>query len=164
MPSNKTELDLFSVPPTQAALVPSPPSPHMLHLFKNYLLFELRIRHEDGTNLKHGADVTADPPIGPINLIGKTLFSQIELMLNGTEVFNSGNKYAYRAFLETELNYGADAKDSHLTAALYQKDAPPDKVETDDNAGFQKRRNYFRSSAWVQLAAPVHCDLFAQDR
>ncbi len=93
--STKTVLDLFSVPPTQVAVEKTrwreiplsntctnegpyefhiPPGPHMFHLYKNYILFNVRIRHQDGTDLQAAP---ADQ-VGPINLIGKTFFSQLK--------------------------------------------------------------------------------------
>ncbi|MCP3662908.1 MAG: hypothetical protein GY696_10490 [Gammaproteobacteria bacterium] len=63
-----------------------------------------------------------DPLVGPINAIGKTFIKQVKLTLNGVEVFDSGDKYAYQAFMETELNYGYDARYSHLQSSLYSQD------------------------------------------
>jgi len=183
-PSSKSELELFSVPPTQVAVEHSrwreiplanactnngpyefhiPPSPHMLHLSRNYLIIELRIRNADGTNMVHPA-AGGGPLVGPINLIGKTLFNQVRLFLNGSEVFNSGTHYAYRTFLETELNFGKDAKDSQLDAALYHQDTPPADIDTANNTGLAERAGPFQNSARVQVMAPIHCDLFLQDR
>ena len=119
-PSTKTELDLFQVPPTQVAVTDSywkevqltnginnegpyefhiSPDPQMLQLSKNYLMIEFKITNADGTAL-----AAAHPMVGPINLIGSTFIKQVKVFANGTEVFDSGDKYAYRAFLETELN------------------------------------------------------------
>ena len=179
-PSTKTELELFSVPGTQVAVEKSkwreiplanactndgpyefhiPPGPHMLHLYKNYLLIEFRIRRTDGTRL-----IVGDPVVGPINLLGKTFFNEVRLILNGTEVFNSGNKYAFRSFLETELNFGTDAKNSQLQAALYCRDLPLEQIDAVTNTGLIARAGHFALSAMVQVMAPVHCDLFCQDR
>jgi hypothetical protein len=187
MPGTKSELNLFEIPPTQIAVESSrwneinlrnactnsgpyefhiAPNPQFLHLAKNYLFIEFRILRADGTNLQHGivADGNADPLIGPINLIGKTLIKQVKLMLNGTEIFDSGDKYAYRAYLETELNYGPDAKASHLQAAMYNIDTPSNRIDHRDNIGLQSRAAHFENSVWVQVMSPIHCDLFSQNK
>lgn len=189
VPSTKTELDLFQVPPTQVAVQQSrwkevhlqnpctnegpytfhiSPDPQMMHLAKNYLFMQFRIRRGDNTALVapgvEGVVPANIDSVGPINLLGKTFFRQIKLFLNGTEVFDSGTNYAYRSFLETELNYGTDAKASQLKAALYDKDKPYDHLDDANNTGWQNRRNVFRNGGWVQLMAPIHCDLFMQDR
>ena len=186
MPGTKSELNLFDVPPTQVVVENSRwneinlrnacthngpyefhigPNPQFLHLAKNYLFIQLRIVKADGDNLVHAVgDPQVDPLVGPINIIGKTFIRQMKLSLNGVEVFDSGDKYAYRAFLETELNYGYDAYKSHLQSAMYEQDGPPDSVDNDNNTGLVARARWFRESGWVQVMTPIHCDLFAQNK
>lgn len=186
VPGTKTELSLFDIPPTQVAVENTRwneinlrnactntgpyefhigPNPQFLHLAKNYLFIQLRITKEDGSVLIHNqANPQVDPLTGPINLIGKTLIRQVKLSLNGTEVFDSGDKYAFRAFLETELNYGQDARQSHLQAAMYAQDAPHNHIDDDQNVGLQTRAAPFRNSGWVQVMTPIHCDIFSQTK
>ena len=184
MPGTKSELNLFELPPTQVVVENSRwkeinlrnactntgpyefhigPDPQHLHLAKNYLLIELRITKANGNVLQH-AGAQADPLIGPINLIGKTFIKQVKLALNGTEVFDSGDKYAYRTFLETELNYGYDARYSHLQAAHYYQDTPHNHIDDAQNTALTARAEAFRDSNWVQVMAPIHCDLFSQNK
>ena len=186
LPGTKSELNLFDIPPTQVVVENSRwkeinlrnacthtgpyefhigPNPQFLHLAKNYLFIQLRIVKANGNDLIHLAgDANIDPLTGPINLIGKTFIRQVKLSLNGVEVFDSGDKYAYRAFLETELNYGHDAKKSQLQAALYFKDTPANHLDDIHNTGLTLRAQYFRDSVWVQVMAPIHCDLFDQSK
>ena len=185
-PGSKSELNLFDIPPTQvvvencrwkevnlrnACTNEGPyefhigPDPQFLHLSKNYLLARFKIVKEDGTNLVHAAAAAnVDPLTGPINLIGKTFIKQVKLILNGNEIFDSGDKYHYRSFLETELNYGYDARSSHLLASMYHQDSPTNHIDDDQNVGLQARAGYFRNSAWVEVMAPIHCDFFAQNK
>ena len=186
MPGTKSELNLFDVPPTQVVVENSRwneinlrnacthtgpyefhigPNPQFLHLAKNYLFIELRVVKETGNNLIHAAgDANIDPLVGPINIIGKTFLRQVKLSLNGMEVFDSGDKYAYRAFLETELNYGYDARFSHLQSGLYNQDTPENHIDDDQNTGLVARATGFRGSNWVHVMAPIHTDLFAQNK
>jgi hypothetical protein len=184
-PSTKTELDLFQIPPTQIAVEDCfwkevqltnginnegpyefhiAPNPQMLQLSKNYLLIEFKIVKEDDTNLAAVGEPPAQPLVGPINLIGSTFIKQVKVFINGSEVSDSGDKYAYRAFIETELNYGKDAKESLLQAALYIPDTPPDHIDDKNNTGLQARSWQFQNSAIFQVMAPLHCDIFAQNR
>ena len=71
--------------------------------------------------------------------------------------------YAYRAFLETELNYGSQTKQTRLQAAGYQVDNPPDQVNSADNMGWVARREWFDQSATVEFMALLHVDLFHQE-
>jgi hypothetical protein len=186
VPGTKTELNLFDVPPTQVAVEncrwneinlrnacshTGPyefhigPNPQYLHLAKNYLFIQLRIVKEDGTNLvsTQGA-ANVDPLTGPINAIGKTFIKQVKLAINSIDVFDSGDKYAYRAYLETELNYGHDARYSHLQSCLYYQDTPTNQIDSDRNEGLGSRAVFFRNSAWVQVMTPLHGDIFAQNK
>ena len=178
-PSTASILDLFTVPPTQVSfdqgywqeiqlansctsqgpyrfIVQS--DPHYLHLNRNYLCVKARIVKEDGQALG------ADDKVGPINLLGKTLFKQVVVLVNGKQAFDSGDLYAYRTYMETELNYSKEAKETILQAAGYAKDTPPDKVDQGENLGLASRANMFTLSQEVELMAPIHCDLFLSDR
>jgi hypothetical protein len=179
VPSTKSELDLFTVPPTQVVIKKGywaelhplnpvtnegpyefriPPDPHMLQMSKNYLYMKLKVTKTNG----HALDAAHDP-IAPINLIGKTFFKQVKLYIGGRLCFDSGDKYAYRSFLETELNYGYDAKNSHLQSALYTQESG-DGFDTAANPAFAIRANMFKNSKTVEVTAPLHIDLFMQDR
>ena len=182
LPSTKTELDLFSLPPTQvcidngywhvAKLVNSctndgpyefriEADPHYLQLSKNYLYMQIKIVKGDNTNLVHTG--AAADSVGPINLIGKTLIRQVKIQLNVRLAFDSGDMYAYRAYLETELNYGPDAKGALLASGMYAKDTPADKVDSDDNTGLESRAAWFEDSIVVELMSPIHSELLMND-
>ena len=81
--------------------------------------------------------------------------------------------YAYRAYLETLLNYGPAAKKSQLTASLYYKDKAG-KMDTTDptladnnanvNPGLKARYAFNKESGTVEMVGPLFCDLFMTDR
>ena len=52
--------------------------------------------------------------MAPANLFLQLLFSQSEVSLNEKLVSVASNNYAYRAYLETLLNYGKEAKEGDL--------------------------------------------------
>ena len=64
----------------------------------------------------------ANETVDPVNNFLHSLFSQVDVTLNGTLITSSMNTYAYRAYLETLLSYGPAAKRSQLTASLFYKD------------------------------------------
>jgi len=75
--------------------------------FENSVLYvKAKITAYDGGNL------VADAAVGPMNLFLHSLFSQVDISLNGTLITPSTNTYPYRAMLETLLSYGEDAKKS----------------------------------------------------
>jgi len=179
----KSELDLFSVPPTQTSMeqgswveyhpmtTVADGSPIEFDIsgtgedyidFGNTILYvKAKVTALDGTNLP------ADAAFGPVNLFLHSLFLQVNISLNGTLITASTNTYPYRAMMETLLSYGEDAKTSQLTSALYCKDLPGrmDSVDFADNArnsGLAKRRAIARQSHVFDMMGRIHADKFFQ--
>ena len=76
-----------------------------------------------------------------------SLFSQVDVSLNGTLVTPTTNTYAYRAYIETLLSHGAEAKNSQLTSALWYKETTGHMDATDDeNKSLQNRKGYVTGS------------------
>ncbi len=137
---DKTETNLFIIPPTQASLekgrwidyhplssVENDDGPitflaagteDYVDLSKTILFVEGKVVKADGTNLS--GDEQAN--IAPVNNFLHSLFKQVDVYLNGKQVTPAMGTYAYRAYLETLLNYDVSAKESQLTSALYYKD------------------------------------------
>jgi hypothetical protein len=181
--SLKSELELFDVPPTQTSVVETIPiellpiatvtdaGPYefrmpsdnlMLDVFHNELYMRLKIVDNVNANLAPNAN-NVHPAVGPINLLAKTFFNQVKLFVNGKLVEDSGDKYSYRVFLETVLNFGNEAKASHLKAAGYETDQI-EHMNDAQNVGLGLRVLPYRQSAEVEMIGKIHCDLFNQER
>ena len=181
----KSELDLFSVPPTQTSMESgnwieyhpltsvADGTPIEFEIsgtgedyidFANSMLYvKVKVVQPDGNNL---AD---DAATAPVNLFLHSLFSQVDIALNGTQITSSTNTYPYRAMLETLLSYGEDAKNTQLTSALYYKDQAGKMdsmsfAENDRNGGMYKRSAYTNRSRTVDMMGRIHADIFFQDR
>lgn len=134
---SKSELDLFQIPPTQVSLdrghwidhqpvssvsdsgpitFLSPGTEDYFDLSKTILIIRAKVTKADGTNLD------ADEKVGPVCNFLHSLFKQVDVFLKGKQVTQATGTYAYRAYLETLLNYGPSAKQSQLTASLFYKD------------------------------------------
>ncbi len=137
-----------------------PPDPQFIDLSKNYIHLKLKIKRANGGNLRG----FANDPVGPINLIGKTFFKQCKLYLGSKLIYDSGDAYGYRAWLETELNYEQAQKSSLLVAAGYDLDAPPQHIDNNQNTGWQNRSEDYDLSQTIELMAPLHMDLFFQEK
>ena len=175
----KSELDLFSVPPTQTAIESSQwveyrpittlsdSSPiefvitgsgeEYVDLSESYLQVTAKILKPNGGDLVQtkGSDgmVTGDDAdVGPVNLWLHSLFSQVDVSLNERLVTPSMNTYPYRAYLETLLSYGPAAKESYLTAAMWYKDTAKHMEDHQLNKGF-------KSGAWVASKSSWSADL-----
>ena len=115
----KSELDLFSVPPTQISIVKgqweeshpistiSDGGPieffvlgsgdEYMDLNQSQLYVKAKITKVDSSNL------TENNHVGPVNLFLQSLFSQIDVSLNERLISPSPPTYPYRALLETIL-------------------------------------------------------------
>jgi len=87
------------------------------------LYVQAKITQPNGTDLGAAANTAS------VNLFLHSLFSQVDIQLNGTLITSSTNTYPYRAILETLLSYGEDAKKTQLTSALgaYTTKTQPDR-------------------------------------
>lgn len=175
-------LDLFSIPPTQtaveegqfveihplASLAPGAPiefalsgsGEDYLDLFNTFLHVRAKVTLANGENIK------PDTEVAPVNYYLQSLFSQVDVSLNDTLITPSENTYPYRAYIEATLNYGEDAKNGFLSAALFFKDTAfyLDDVKGDDNTGLKQRRQLASKSHEMDMMGRLHSDIFAQDR
>lgn len=143
----KSELDIFSVPPTQTSIEQTvykryhpvstltghapiefhipPTDEDYLDLQQTFLYLKLRIQTGVGANLAApvGQNQPADNTfVLPINYFVNTQFKSVDVYLSGTQVSANDNLYPYRAYFEALLTYGSDAKNGPLQAGLFYPD------------------------------------------
>ena len=95
-----------------------------------------------------------------------SLFSQGDVYINDTLVIPSSNTYPFRAYVDTVLSYGAEAKHTQLTSQLWYKDTAGhmDSTTVDGvNTGLVERRRHISESRVVDMMGRLHVDLFLQD-
>ena len=184
----KSELDLFSVPPAQVSLEKGhwvdhlpvssvsdggpitflcPGTEDYVDLAKTILVVRAKVTKANGD------DLGQDKKVGIVNNFLHSLFKQVDVFLKGKQVTQATGTYAYRAYLETLLNYGPAAKRSQLTAAMFYKDTST-KMDTADptlagdhanvNLGLKKRYEFSKESGIIEMAGPIFCDVFMSER
>ena len=189
-PCGKSELELFKVPVTQTAIESSSFVPYRpvstlgegapieffitgsgddyIDLSETYMEVTARVIKKTGGDLVMvGADgeAGADAGVGPVNNWLHSLFSQIDVDLNGVLVSSSTNTYAYRAYLENLLSYGGEAKRSQLSSELWYKDiASHMDHDKGTNTGLADRQKFIWNSKKVSMVGRPHLDLCFQDR
>jgi len=107
----------------------------------------------------------------PVNLLLHSLFSQVDVSLNGTLISNSRNTYAYQQMLETLLSYSSNAKASQLTSEMYYKDDAGrmdafcirDEASERLNTGHLARRVQVKLSHEFHMIGHIHADIFFQE-
>jgi len=178
-------LDLFSVPPTQTSIEAasycdyhpltsigdgspiefeiSGTGEDYIDFSNTYLFVKAKITQANGAN------TIATDVVGPANYFLHSMFSQVDISLNGTSVTASTNTYPYRAVIEALLSYGSDCKESQLSAALFYKDTAGnmENVALDganQNIGLVKRAELTTMNRVVDMMGRIHADIFFQDR
>ena len=138
---DKSEVDLFRVPPTQQSLergrwIDYAPlssvenansaitfliagTDEYVDLSKTILTVTGKITKKDGESKLDGNDQSN---VAPVNNFLHSLFRQVDVYLNGKQVTPAMGTYAYRSYIETLLNYDVSAKQSQFSSALYYKD------------------------------------------
>ena len=204
----KSEVDLFSIPPTQLSLekgrwIEYRPlssvqnndsaitfvvagTDEYLDLSKTILVVEGKVVPGTGGDLS-----TGQASVAPVNNFLHSLFRQVDVYFNGKQVTPAMGTYAYRAYLETLLNYDVSAKQSQLSSAMYYKDTAGEmdeagglpqtkevkiklKNDTEEaafittsgtgNQGFAKRHTFIENSKKFTLSGPIFTDVFMSDR
>jgi hypothetical protein len=173
-----SELDLFSVPPTQESVE----SGHYLSYrpissISTHAPIEFSVLNngEEYIDLAHihlylkvkltkiekvsATNVRSLDNVGPINNFMHSLFSQVDVSLNQRCVTPPSNNYNYRAYISNLLNYGEDAKKSHLTSSLWFKDTAGRMEASDVNEGYESRKKYSNSNRVFDMISPLHIDL-----
>jgi hypothetical protein len=132
---------------------------------KHYVILPLthlsgKIQIVDDTGAKLSADDAKK--MGVVNLLPDSLFNHIDITVNNIKVSDStANCYGYKAFIETQLSYGAEAKNTHLKAALYCDDTAGYYDSTlAANVGRAERTLPFAGSAKIEFETCVHADFF----
>ena len=183
----KSELDLFTLPPTQVAidngyfqevhlkntLQDNGPFEFELNadnayidLSRNFIYMVMSVTKKNGTSIGSGAGVgeAADNyNHSTINLLGQTFFKQIKFFLGGKLVTDSMDGYAYRAYLETLLNHSQGAKETWLESEGWFEDRAG-KMNDKTNQGFILRSHMIDDSRKFELLAPLHSELCNQER
>ena len=169
----KSEVDLFSIPPTQLSLekgrwIEYRPlssvqnndsaitfviagTDEYLDLSKTILVVEGKVVSGTEANLDSG-----QASVAPVNNFLHSLFRQVDVYLNGKQVTPAMGTYAYRSYLETLLNYDVSAKESQLSSAMYYKDTAG---KMDEAGGLPEEKTItFIKGSYSSNTAPTDAD------
>ena len=179
--STNTGLDLFSVPPVQTSMeqgtwVESHPlatltdnspiefnivgnSDDYLDLTNTFLHIQCKVTKPNGENL-----TDEDVAVAPENLFLHSLFSEVDVSLNGVLISTSTNTYPYRAYIETLLNYDKETKDTQMALPMYYEDNQFPFSKDNHARGLEARRLRIKGSKTVDMVGRIHADIFSQEK
>jgi len=121
----KTELGLFTVPPTQTSIQQAewveyqpltsilgnaPIEFSVIGSGEEYIdLSNVMLYVRAKITRNNNANLAEDSTAAPVNLLLHSVYNQVDVSLNGTLISRSTNTYPCRCMLETLLGYGEDA-------------------------------------------------------
>ena len=158
----KSELDLFTVPPTQTAVetgIWDTIEPNSGYDKNQMIVFDIpgdSIHYLDLAQTEFYARVKitsklADNtiPCFPVNNFLHSLFKDVTVKFNNTIVEQSNSLYPFRAYLEDLLNYDSESKNTFLRQQCFVKD----EAGQFENFSFMviKRTQQLTASTWVQF-------------
>ena len=123
----------------------------------------MRIRKNTANVL---GNIAVDENVSTVNNIFNSLWSSINVSLNGTEITDPSSRwYSYKSYFENHLSYSSATKEKILSFKGYIKDTPLnfDNVGNAGNAstnnGYVKRQAMFAESKWVYFCINIHADI-----
>lgn len=178
--SISSALSIFSTPPTNVTVSSSTykeiltlnpfnsypfhfrivPGSDYLDLSECVILTEMKIQYKNDAG-----DYVPPPPnakVASIQGVGSTFIRQLRISINGRETFNANSLYSYKAYLDTELSYSAEVKNSFLSVAGWYNH---EDSQTDaDDVGFKARQSLFAAGHTAQFITRLHADMFRQPK
>ena len=175
--STTSQLDLFSVPPSQTSLEEgSFTEYHPVSVLTSTGPIEFTISAENSNYIDLAnsflyvrasvttaarADLAKNVEIAPECNFLHTLWTQVDVSLNGSLVTQSNNNYPYRAYIENLLSFGQDAKNSQLSALLWHRNTSEHfDTRGATNLGYTKRKALAEESKEMDMMGRLHLDLF----
>jgi hypothetical protein len=133
-----------------------------IDLGRTLLRVKLKVTKADGSNLDEDAKVST------VNLLLHSLFSQVDVSLNGQLCSASVNTYPFTAYIQTLLSHGKESATSWLQAEGYYPDDKPlnsnDPSLATANPGLVARSHKIAGSKIVDLIGRPHIPILNQDR
>lgn len=95
-----------------------------------------------GSDLDEMGSSSTTSLVIPVNNMMHSLFSNVELYMNGTPVYTSNGLYGHKAFISNEISHTAGMKNSLLKCQGYEFDSNPS--DGSDRALYHgQKRNFF---------------------
>lgn len=117
--------------------------------------------------LKHdGSSLTAQEKTSIINLPLQSMWSQIDICMNGKLISMNSNNYPWKAYIKTLLNTSHDDL-LHLESQLYYPDDPnmdDNDPKNGSNTGLIKRGAFTEASAEFEMEGNLMEDIFSIDK
>jgi hypothetical protein len=98
--------------------------------------------------------------VAVVDMAGHSLFNAIDVFSNDSLITsNTSQTMAFKAFIESHLTYGHDARTTHMQCELMHPDTAGHGNKTVSNEGYVYRRSLISGSAEVEFINKLHIDV-----
>lgn len=101
---------------------------------------------------------------GPVQSIGSSFIKQLRVNISGNDVYDSTNLHAYLSYIQNELNYSQDFKNTVLAAAGYYEEDVDQNAEENrghiERAELANQGRIFESYAKVDLTWEIKLNFY----
>jgi len=126
-----------------------------LYLPMTRLEGEIQINKKDNTALANADQVSLT------NQLATTLFKQVECEVNGVQVADlTSPTYHYKAFLEHELTYCNDVKETGSRCMLYYYDVAGKEEDLASDGNAERKRWIMADNGKIHFSTPLFIDFF----
>ena len=170
--ATKSELDVFTIPATQAAIIGNnvtlhhpiaaldnspdieffiPGTDDYIDMNSILLMVQCKVTKEDGKEAP-AVSIGADDKNAylPAKYTLHSMFSSVDLFLNGVRVTQGSPTYPYRAMMDALLYTTEAAQSTHMTAAMF--------------CAKTEREKLFEKGVSVNMIGPLHLDVCMQGK
>ena len=111
------------------------------------------------------SNIPDDEDVSIVNLIGNSIFNNVECTVQGTPVTDSSSQtYHYKAMIDTILSHGWESKSSHLETNRYYDETKDTYSTVQKSSGgktpYDTRMALIKGSAKLPFLTTLHIDLF----
>lgn len=121
------------------------------NLSSMYIVMKVRMEHIDDAGKAITTEVTKENlHVVPINNLLHSMFRQVVLTLNGKQVGQNTQNYAYVSYLQQLMTYENVAAAQHIAGVVFELDKPNEFDNIDTNVSAVKRGLMFQPGEEVR--------------
>ena len=139
-----------------------PGATQLYHDLNNSLL-RVRARIMDAAG--NAPDANVHPSV--VNNVFNSMWRDHTLSMNGRQITEPNNMYAWRALMEDILNFSMDVQNTRLQCQCWHRDTAGQlavRAHNGDNVGHNRRAAKFAQGHVVEMVGRPHIDMFHQDK
>lgn len=129
---------------------------HYINLYDSELRLNVKLSKKDGSSIPENVE------LGCVNNLLDSLFSNIDIYLNGQLMDNTSAHHPFKSYFRRILGLGEKDTATYVSG-MFLKDQKPDDATFAGNPDFKKRADLIRQDTGVNLIGKINHSLFDQE-